>query len=149
MTNKWKDGLPPVGEECEITVLDTDGLFRNCKILYIDSMSVVFSSSAASSMPKYLSEVKFRPLKTPDEIERERVVELAKEVCYPVAATSEYVRGIDYAIDSLLGAGLLHDKKVKPITGREFKWIVKDSISFDHGFSKLLKMGCILEESNQ
>ena len=68
MTNEWKDGLPPVGEECEITVLGTGGLFRNCKILYIDSMSVVFSSSAASSMPRYLSEVEFRPIKAPAEI---------------------------------------------------------------------------------
>ena len=113
MTNKWKDGLPPVGEECEITVLDTDGLFRNCKILYIDSMSVVFSSSAASSMPKYLSEVKFRPLRTPVEVERERVVKIAQGIKEANPASE--------LLECLYDAGLLHDKKVKPVSYESFE----------------------------
>ncbi len=124
MTNKWKDGRPPVGEECEITVLGTDGLFRDCKILYIDSMSVVFSSSAASSMPKYLSDVKFRPIKTPDEIERERVVGFAFKTL--TIDNSDLAYKI---CQDLYDAGLLTDKKVKYLTRKEFEKIFEDNIS--------------------
>ena len=113
VTNKWKDGRPPVGEECEIQVSDTGVLFRDCKILYIDSMSVVFSSSAASSMPKYLSDVKFHPKKTPEEIERERVLKLAENT-HRDASRGVYGSELRYFAELLYYAGLLTDKKVKP-----------------------------------
>lgn len=147
VTNKWKDGRPPVGEECEIQVSDTGVLFRDCKILYIDSMSVVFSSSAASSMPKYLSDVKFHPKKTPEEIERERVVGLAEEVCYPVAKTAAYVQGIDYAIHSLLDAGLLHDKKVKPLSYQDFIELINKGWSYELMYEDLIENKHILRGS--
>tara|TARA_R100000544_G_scaffold16105_1_gene7657 strand:- start:37082 stop:37522 length:441 start_codon:yes stop_codon:yes gene_type:complete len=142
MTNKWKDGLPPVGEECEITVLDTDGLFRNCKILYIDSMSVVFSSSAASSMPKYLSDVKFRPLKKPEEVERERVVELAFKTL--TIDNSD----LTYKIcQDLYDAGLLTDKKVKPLSYQDFIELINKGWSYELMYEDLIENKHILRGS--
>lgn len=135
MTNKWKDGLPPVGEECEITVLDTDGLFRNCKILYIDSMSVVFSSSAASSMPKYLSEVKFRPLKTPEEIERENLVNQM--------FTDAEVTGSKSSFERLVDKGY---RKVKPMPLVTFLEMVgmANSEGLSAAYQEAVKLGYII-----
>lgn len=147
VTNKWKDGRPPVGEECEIQVSDTGALFRDCKILYIDSMSVVFSSSAASSMPKYLSDVKFHPKKTPEEIERERVLKLAENT-HRDASRGVYGSELRYFAELLYYAGLLTDKKVKPLDVADFVNIRLNSATVDVQYRLLVEGGYIIGADN-
>ena len=158
MTKIWKDGLPQVGEECRFEVWESKGCGwtekeYTCTVDFIGKSNIVISYGEDTEKTRRVEKsyrggsIRFMPLKTPAEIERERVVELAKEVCYPVAATSEYVRGIDYAIDSLLGAGLLTDKKVKPLRLEDFNAIYNGKTR-NRLFRDLIEVGYIIGAGN-
>jgi hypothetical protein len=67
--------IPKVGDKCKIKSLNSGAVFHDCKILYIDNLSIVFSSSACSSLPMRLIDIEFLPLKTPAEVEREKGVD--------------------------------------------------------------------------
>lgn len=89
MTN-WKKG-----DKCRIITCNSE----DCEILYIDKMSIVFSSS---STPMYIGDV------TPAEVEKKRVLKLAENAnrdarkgCY-----SSVLK--DFA-EVLYDAGLLSD----------------------------------------
>lgn len=94
-------------------------------------------------MPKYLSEVEFRPLKTPEEVERERVVELAIETV--IEETGGYLHTDNLKV--LYDAGLLHDKKVKPLSYQDFIELINKGWSYELMYEDLIENKHILRGS--
>lgn len=117
MTNKWKDGLPPVGEECLVRhkVASKD----LCKAVINFIGNKTFNATWSSCGTEFCNEIAafdFRPLKTVDEIERDRLVELAFKTL--TIDNSDLAYKI---CQDLYDAGLLHDKKMKPTSFKSFK----------------------------
>ena len=106
--------IPKVGDKCNIKSLNSGAVFHDCKILYIDNLSIVFSSSACSSLPMRLIDIEFLPLKTPDEIERDAVVQEALIHFSGMIVTSNSTKPQAVA-EKLYDAGMLHKQKVKPL----------------------------------
>lgn len=143
MTNKWKDGLPPVGEECEASVL-----LNGCSVHKWVKAEIlkVFERECAVYAPE-IGQLKFsdqfRPLKTPDEIERERVVELAIETV--IEETGGYPHTDNLKV--LYDAGLLHDKKVKPLSYQDFIELINKGWSYELMYEDLIENKHILRGS--
>ena len=62
MTTEWKDGLPPVGEECEIK-LANDWIRADC-VGYWHTYAVLVSDS---DLPYIRSRIHIRPLKSDED----------------------------------------------------------------------------------
>lgn len=113
MTSKWKDG-----DKCEfgsgsgtLVVSNED---RNGVVIVMDQHGEY----------RRVAESQLKPLKTPEEVERERVVELAFKTL--TIDNSDLAYKI---CQDLYDAGLLTDKKVKYLTRKEFEKIFEDNIS--------------------
>lgn len=64
MTNKWKGGLPPVGEACEVfnrALNNAD--WEKCEVRSIGKHRVLYDSESCEERVAHISEVEFRPLK--------------------------------------------------------------------------------------
>lgn len=73
-------GLPPVGVECEFMFKHDLGIdWNNFRCVAIDS-EVAFGWSGKEPTTLYLSDFKFRPIRTQDEIEREQAVAEMKSI---------------------------------------------------------------------
>lgn len=70
---KWDgDGLPPPGTECEFLVLrDGDSAWTEGEILYSSLYTVVISGNGFEHV-HHPHTVKFRPIRTPEQIEEEK-----------------------------------------------------------------------------
>ena len=83
---EWDGGLPPVGVECEYQLKhDEPHKWSRCVIEFIGDRHIVVKSWPDETMPEFEQcfkkrEVKFRPLKSQQERQRE---ELVDTVCSP------------------------------------------------------------------
>lgn len=151
MTNKWKGGQPPVGEECEYST-DFFSIDKNnkgvCTILCRHKGKVWIDVKGSSEYVISLSVIKFSPLKKPDEIERERVVELAENTYRKYNIGGLYGSQLRWFAGLLYDAGLLHDKKVKPLSSCLLAGYINEFDMTLKTFDALVRDGYIIGADN-
>lgn len=88
------DGFPPVGTKVEYRAVIHDD-WQEYTVIGVDEDSL-WLKKGGRRIVTVLKHV--RPLRT----ERDRLIEVAKAVCYPSHATGDYIQGIGHAIRSLI-----------------------------------------------
>jgi hypothetical protein len=133
--------IPKVGDKCNIKSLNSGTVFYDCKILYIDNLSIVFSSSACSSLPMRLIDIEFLPLKTPAEIERDAVIKEAM-VHFSGMLFASNSKNPQFIAENLYDAGMLHKQKVKPLSR---SYATRDLHISDMAYNDLVDLGFIVQ----
>jgi len=123
MTN-WKQGeLPPVGEECY--VLNSkfgNSDWEKCVVRFKGNHIIVYDSESCSERTVHITDCQFKPIKTPAEIERDRVVGLFVQQVADFYGNPKPSIGYEALGRKLYACGLLSDpeKRVKGIGFDEF-----------------------------
>ena len=74
MTKEWKDGLPPVGVEVEFDS-GSHG-WRKCIVKAIGDKRLIYQQVGVNDEEcLYIFQMQFRPIKSPQEIERDKAIE--------------------------------------------------------------------------
>ncbi len=107
MNNEWKDGLPPVGAECEVSNNNQD--FVWCEIRYIGEKICVVDHKTHIDQPYYLKNVKFRPIKS----EADKLRDEQHNLIVEVIEAKEY-DDIDECAEALYKAGCRMTRELTP-----------------------------------
>ena len=134
-----------VGDECKIKSINSGAVFHDCKILYIDNRSIVFSSSASSSSPMSLDDIEFLPLKTPAEIERDDIIRLAIKTSKKANPDLIITTNGEKMLGSLYDAGILGKQQVNPLNLAKFVAIRLESATVQVNYQQLLDGGFIIQ----
>ena len=110
--------IPKVGEECLYSLGDSN-TWHKCNIIFIvGTQGVVMESKTAFEGVQFcgMGSVKFKPLKTPAEIEREKSVTKALEVLGYRYSDGSVLK----ILGDLYDAGMLWNQQVKPLSYDDF-----------------------------
>jgi len=153
MRKSFKKGeLPEVGEEC-LWLSHKTGVFHHTRIIHIHEESVWLEGEGVVS----LQVERFKPIKTPEEVERERVVELACNAVQSNKACEDLNINIDcsamsrFTIEALYDAGLLHDRKVMPLSLKDYTIMCFKACQFDvtKSYETAVREGYIIGLDNE
>ena len=113
--------IPKVGEDCLYSLGDSN-TWHKCNIIFIvGTQGVVMESKQAFEGVQYCSlfgnqSVKFKPAKTPAEIEREKGVDEIVETIINFYGNPKGAESYKLLAEKLYDAGMLHKQKVKPLS---------------------------------
>lgn len=104
IVEEWSgEGLPPVGQKC--LAVCTDGDYHEVEIVYVnqDQFVAVFEDPTSPGLKYYWQTVdRFKPLKSQEEIEKERVV---KEMSDSISLAMDYVDSTEGVANYLYNLG--------------------------------------------
>ena len=104
---QWIDGLPPVGVECEFRCVFLPWEGRTCKPIHFEpktDLAWLHLDGNELSNLYVLAHFEFRPLRTPEQRERQSVIEQA------FSKLSEF-HDADQVLGDLYDAGMLHKQE--------------------------------------
>ena len=109
---QWIDGLPPVGVECEYLTAPREGqgnfapVWENCVVKYASENGAFLLDKNRDEifMDSTDYDIRFRPIRTPEQRERQSVIEQA------FSKLSEF-HDADQVLGDLYDAGMLHKQE--------------------------------------